>query len=402
MTTSKTTTKFPGVRYRTHKTRKHMGKYDKYFSVRYRINGKAKEEGIGWSSMGWSAVKASTVLADLKKAHLTKEGPQTLSEKRETALAEQLRIEKETLSFSRYFNNRYYPEAKENKHWKSYKREESLFRLWIKPVIGKMPFKDIRPFHIEIIKKAMRDEGKAPRSIQYALATTRQIFNHAIKNEAYQGGNPVTKISMPKVDNKRQRFLTHHEADTLLKEVRSRSLQLYEIALISLHCGLRASEIFRLNWGCVHIERRCLLLMDTKGDINRTVYMTNEVERVFSQKDPDEPSFLVFTSQKGDIIKEISNTFARIIDEVGFNDGIEDSRHKVFFHTLRHTYASWLVQEGVDIYTVKDLMGHSTLAMTERYAHLAPNNLKSAVDVLQKSLSNHKTEKKLTTIDKKI
>jgi len=55
-------------------------------------------------------------------------------------------------------------------------------------------------------------------------------------------------------------------------------------------------------------------------------------------------------------------------------------------HTLCHTYASWLVQNGVDLYTVQKLMGHSTIAMTEKYAHLAPDNLKAAVRVLEKSL----------------
>ena len=60
-----------------------------------------------------------------------------------------------------------------------------------------------------------------------------------------------------------------------------------------------------------------------------------------------------------------------------------DTRDKVVFHTLRHTYASWLVQNGVDLYTVKELMGHSTLPMTERYAHLSKENLKNAVKKLE-------------------
>jgi len=56
------------------------------------------------------------------------------------------------------------------------------------------------------------------------------------------------------------------------------------------------------------------------------------------------------------------------------------------FHTLRHTYASWLVESGVDLYTVKKLMGHSTIAMTERYSHLGNNTLQNAVKVFEGSL----------------
>ncbi|GHT93293.1 hypothetical protein FACS1894122_08290 [Alphaproteobacteria bacterium] len=68
---------------------------------------------------------------------------------------------------------------------------------------------------------------------------------------------------------------------------------------------------------------------------------------------------------------------------LGFNNGVNDDRQKVVFHTLRHTYASWLVMSGVDLYTVQKLMWHSTIAMTERYSHLAPDHLKKAVSMFE-------------------
>ena len=142
------------------------------------------------------------VLSELKKNHLTAEGPQTLAEKRaiEIERKDLERVKKSGLRkkpwlFPIIFNIRYFPESKINKNWRSYAREDSLFRLWIEPVIGKMPFKDIRPFHLERIKKNMADAGKAPRSIQYALAVVRQVFNHAIKNEVYSGDNPARKVA---------------------------------------------------------------------------------------------------------------------------------------------------------------------------------------------------------------
>lgn len=78
MASSKYSTQFPGVRYRLHESRKYKATLDKYFSIRYRVNGKLKEEGIGWASEGWNATKASLVLGDLKKNQLTGD-PQAFS-----------------------------------------------------------------------------------------------------------------------------------------------------------------------------------------------------------------------------------------------------------------------------------------------------------------------------------
>lgn len=78
----------------------------------------------------------------------------------------------------------------------------------------------------------------------------------------------------------------------------------------------------------------------------------------------------------------MSRVFLNTVNELGFNTGVTDPRRRVVFHTLRHTYASWLVQAGVDLYVVRDLLGHSSIKMTERYSHLAPERLKGAVDML--------------------
>ena len=74
--------KFPGVRYREHPTRKHGKRRDQYFTIRYKVNGKDKEEGLGWASQGWTAAKAYDRLKELKANRKAGEGPQTLAEKR--------------------------------------------------------------------------------------------------------------------------------------------------------------------------------------------------------------------------------------------------------------------------------------------------------------------------------
>ena len=109
------------------------------------------------------------------------------------------------------------------------------------------------------------------------------------------------------------------------------------------------------------------------------------VKAIFEEKEPGSPNQLVFKDTKGGKIKRISNAFGKTVEELGLNAGVEDRRMKVTFHSLRHTYASWLVQNGEDLYTVKKLLGHSTITMTERYSHLGADTLRKAVKKLESS-----------------
>ena len=134
-------TPFPGVRYREHPTRKHGVQKDKYFAIYYRLNGSRKEEGLGWATQQWTAQKASIELSKLKENQTLGEGPQTLEEKRKIAeekarieLENQIQAEKDAITFSDLFNDRYFPEAKINKSPRSWKREKQLFEIWINPV----------------------------------------------------------------------------------------------------------------------------------------------------------------------------------------------------------------------------------------------------------------------------
>ena len=375
-------TQFPGVRFREHPNRRHSGRPDRYFTIRYKRNGQSKEEALGWASEGWNAQKASITRNELVKAHKEGEGPATLSEKRK--LREEKRIEKEKkkkdqITFGHFFEKNYYPQAQENVGERSYKREEQLFRLWINPVIGDLAFGKITVIELNEIKENMVRVGRAPRTIRYALAVIRQVFNYAKYSMNYNGPSPIENVKFPQADNKRRRFLTHKDAKSLLKELKTRSQQLYEISLISMETGARADEIFSLRWRDVDIHLGQLILWDTKNKNTRTGYMTKAVKELFDKKTPGEKSDLVFPARGGGKKSEISNSFDKAVNELGLNDGVTDRRMKVVFHTLRHTYASWLVQSGENLYTVKELMGHSTLAMTERYSHLAKGTLQDAV-----------------------
>jgi len=400
-------TPFPGVRFYKHKTRKHGVKFDQYYAIRYQKDGKRQEEGLGWATEGWSAERASEELARLKRAARIGEGPQRLRESREI---EEVRRLEETrqqeadrraaVTVAEFFASDYFPYAKAHKKPDSWGSEERLFRLWIAPVIGKFPFPKIVPFHLDKIKtnmlaghrkntapKKSKPRPLTPASINHALAVIRQIWNFARREGIVTGDWPGRDVKKLKVNNERTRFLSRAEAERLLIELKRTSSQLHDIALISLHCGLRAGEVFVLTWDCIDFERETLLLVDTKNGKTRTAFMSPAVNMMLQwRKSEAEDGGLIFCDRLGKQITEVSAAFARVVDRLGLNEGIEDPRRQVCFHTLRHTYASWLVEAGVDLYTVKELLGHKTLAMTARYSHLGENSLRQATRTLAATL----------------
>lgn len=385
-------TKFPGVRYREHETRKHGIQPDKYFAITYKYEGKTKTEAIGWSSNGIKPQIAANILSELKVNQTQGKFPQTLKQKKEMATnhlkekeTRELAEKEKGITFNEIWTQFYRPQAESNKSAKSWKREESLYRIWISPAIGECPFASVSAPDLEKIKSNMAEKNLSPRSIQYALATVRQVYNVAKKQDIFKGDNPVKKIKMPKMDNRRTRFLSENEAEQLLEILKDKHTLLYIIALVSLYGGLRAGEIINLEWKDLNFAESMILIRDSKNGLSRHAFMTKQVKKELRElrKQIDPSQKPVFSATEGKKINEVSRSFNEAIIELGLNVGIDDRRQKVVFHTLRHTFASWLVQRGTPLYTVAKLMGHSTLAMTERYAHLAPDNLKAAMAVLE-------------------
>ncbi|MDR0677680.1 MAG: site-specific integrase [Holosporaceae bacterium] len=382
-------TKIPGLRYREHATRKHGLQKDKYFIIRYMVDGKRKEEGLGWLSEGWTEKKAAARLFELKENNRIGIGCKTLAEKREQAHKQKeeektktKEEESRTATFSEIFE-KYITQAKQDKSASSCKDEISFFKNWLQPVMGELTMSEITPDTLNALKKTILENGRTPRTATYILAVVRQVFNYAKNYDLYLGDNPVSKIKKPTCDNRRIRFLTKKEADALLEHLKGVSGQLHDMALLSLYCGLRAGEIFSLAWNDVDFEHGILSIKDTKSGQNRSAVMTPDIKIMLEEnKRTSNSKGLVFISTVGTRIDAVSKSFARAVEALGFNDGIDDHRQKVVFHTLRHTYASWLVMSGVDLYTVQKLMGHSTISMTERYSHLAPDHLKKAVKML--------------------
>lgn len=377
---------FPNIQYKKHSTRKNGVKYDQYFRGSFQVGGKRKAVNFGWASEGWTESAVWEKMNQYKNNAKTGTGPTSLKEEREIegeqkALEDQrIRLEqRENILFSDFFNEKYFPVSKTNKKPESWRKEREHFNNWLKPELGRLPLKQIAPFNLEKVKKKMLGKGKSPRTIQYCFATFRQCWNHAKISGIVKDESPTKAVKLPKFDNKRLRFLTKDEADRLLKVIQDRSAQLYNLAVLSLHTGARAGELFSLQWGDVDLSNGVLTIRDSKSGRIRYLYLTRQANEILEDLTAGKgANELVFKDKFGKKIVKISNTFTKSVEQAGLNNGVTDSRQKVLFHSLRHTFASWHVQNGTDLYTLKDLLGHHSITQTERYSHLRPDGLKKA------------------------
>jgi len=397
---------YKGIRVKKHPSRKHGIKPDQYFTVRFQFNGKRINSGLGWASEGWTLEKAIVRMQELKEESKQGGGIRTHRERQIEADEQRKKqeiIEKEhqeqenknAITLKQYFNETYYPSIKQEKKFTSHIKEEQHLRIWIDPVIGEKPLKEISTFDIERLKSYMMKAGKSPRTIQYVMTTLGQIFRHAQKFGCHSGEIPTLSVKKIRFDNKRVRFLSLEESHRLLNALKESSQQLYEMALISLHCGLRAGEIFSLQWKDVDLEHGLITLLDTKSGRTRTLSMTDDIKEILTLE--GEREGIVFPARNGRRIDKISNSFFKAVDKAGLNNGVTDRRQKVTFHTLRHTFASWLVMEGISLYQVKELLGHASLTMTERYSHLAPDKNRLAAETMGK-IFRKPTESKMVNI----
>ena len=268
-----------------------------------------------------------------------------------------------------------------------------MFRLWIDKNIGKLTFWTATKADIESVFYDMVDSGKSVRTAEYAMTTLKQIWREAREGDYAPEMPMVSKIMKKKIsqnNNSRIRFLSQAEAQLLLDELQKVSIPLYEKALISLHCGLRASEIFNLAWSQVDLEHGIFNVIDSKG-ADRAVNMTQGVIAMMKAKKRGELNELVFPGRLGKASGQISQKFREVANRL-FNQGVTDRRERVTFHTCRHTCASWMVKQGIGLYLVQKVLGHSTIQVTERYAHLAPDQLQLAANAIDRAVGEHREE----------
>lgn len=400
-------TDFKGVRYRKHPERKNGIKFDQYFVITYKLDGKTKSEAVGWASEGFKASEAFELLSQLKKYQKTGKGPRTLAEMRKQGDLEREQAQryaeaqaKLAISFKSFFDDTFFPDAETRWAAETARKAGEHVKNWIDPVTGTTPMREIGLTHAKKIRAAMAKNNSSPRHQQYVFRTFSMVWDAARDHGLVNGPCPTKSPSfrLPKVDNERQRYLTFDEEKTLFAEILKKSKRVHDMAVVSLDAGLRFGEIAGLTWGCVDLAHHRIQVMNTKGKKDRIVPMTTRLQNIFNAMDAGQPKELAFPTRAGTKQLQIPSSFTRAVADAKLNAGIEDQKMRASFHTLRHTYASRLVQSGVDLYRVQRLLGHSTPVMTSRYSKLADDDLKQAVEKMEERGRLQQEKKKGTKV----
>jgi integrase len=250
---------------------------------------------------------------------------------------------------------------------------------------GEKYLHEITPKMFEEFKMNRLKKGVKSSTINTDLAYLKSMFTKAVE-WGYLKESPAKNVKNFKVSNGTPRFLTRDEADKLMEALkRSNNLFMYYLVGVGIHTGMRKGELLNLKWGHVDFELGMVRVVSddehhTKNYESRTIPMCEKLRALLMDVPRHRESAYVFPGIKlgtfNDISESLRNGFVR--------SGITVTRG-MGLHTLRHTFASWLVMAGVDLRTVQVLMGHKDIKQTMRYAHLSPNHLTGAVENLDQS-----------------
>jgi len=244
---------------------------------------------------------------------------------------------------------------------------------WINGFFGDVALNEISPIHIERLKSHKLKEGVTRTTVNHYLKTLKRMFNIAIAWE-YTDKNPVRGIKFySEKDAQRERILTEDEENRLFGTAPA---HLKPILAVALNTGMRRGEILNLKWKHVNLNKREIFIEKSKSGNPRTVDINSalfeELERLKSGSKTKEYVFI--NPRTGKPYTKLQRSF----ETARTNAQIKELR----FHDLRHTFASRLIERGVDIIKVKEFLGHSTVRTTERYIHPGREEKKKAVELL--------------------
>ncbi|MCI0530122.1 MAG: tyrosine-type recombinase/integrase [Nitrospira sp.] len=253
-----------------------------------------------------------------------------------------------------------------------------IFRSYLEAQgIGKL--KDISPYVLEEFKSdILRSYGPVTfnRYLQLAKAMLSKATEWGMLRQ-----NPLSQVKLLKNTRQRQvRFFTTEEIEKLLQNSTGVLRQFIQLASLT---GMRRSEVLHLKWSDIDLHNK---LIDVQSDADtgfhpkgyrpRTLPVSKELERILL--DLPQTGRYVFDNGKNRPL-HCADYYTKGFEKLLKRLGIDHAN----LHTLRHTFASYLVMGGVDIRTVQQLLGHSSVTVTERYAHLSPVHLQKAAEALR-------------------
>jgi integrase len=238
---------------------------------------------------------------------------------------------------------------------------------------GDVMLSEVTPFDIERFKSSSLSRGLSKSTVNRYLAILRRMLNVAISWGQLKD-NPVRQVKFySEKDNLKERILSPEEEARLLGNSPE---HLAPVLVVALNTGMRRGEILGLKWEQIDLQAREIKIVRTKSgkprvvDINSVLF---DLLRTLERRGKNERG--VFLNPKtGKPYGKLQKSFRTACNK----SGIKNLR----FHDLRHTFASRLVERGADIIRVKELLGHSTVRITERYLHSNREERKKAVELL--------------------
>jgi excisionase family DNA binding protein len=280
--------------------------------------------------------------------------------------------QKEKIQFSDYADKYLNLYAQTNKT--SWKTDRSCVK-YLKDYFGDKCLADLSSEDIEKLKKGKLGQGAQKSTVNRYLAILRKMLKLAKEWGDFPEEKQIRIKLLSEGDNRKERILTDDEEQRLFQES---SELVRSVVFFALNTGMRLREILNLKWSQIDLTSRHVKVENTKSKRNRLVGInTPLLQELQGLREVNGQNPYVYPNPKtGKPYLDVKKGFKAACRRAN----IEGLR----FHDLRHTFASRLVERGIDLITVKDLLGHSTVRMTERYTHSSQLSKRSAVEILAK------------------
>jgi len=258
-----------------------------------------------------------------------------------------------------------------NEEWQHHKSGLKMVNRTLKIVgiLGDIPLKQVDESAIAKMVAYLEQENLSQSSVNRYRAYLRRVLNLAYKKWSLIDRVPY--IRNTKEVQKRFKVYSAQEEDLIINY---NGREFADLAILLFDTGMRLGEALGLHWVEVGADTITIWADATKGGKSRGIPMTQRVREMLSRRRMPLAFDRVFGFRDQHEVERIWSRFKRV-------QGIVEEGWVI--HAMRHTFASRLVQRGVDLYTVGTLLGHSTIKVTERYAHLNPSRLAQAMRVLE-------------------
>ena len=243
-------------------------------------------------------------------------------------------------------------------------------------IIGDVTLESLTPFHWDKYK-SLRLTKVSPVTVNIELRNLRSLLNKALRWNCISK-NPFSLQALCYVPEKFPEYFTKEEFSSFYNTIKEDWFK--DLILFGVLTGMRRSEIINLQWKNIDLEKKTIQIVSspsfrTKAGKKRIIPIHNKLIPMLQQKFNADSEFYVFTY----IDRKISGNFiTHKFKDIVTLSGVK--KKGLHIHSLRHTFASWLVQDGVPLYEVQKLLGHSTITVTEIYAHLQPFQLHNTVN----------------------